>query len=101
MGMDGMLDKRGLIEELLKLVSESRAGSLKAKLSPVGPDASMDPEMPGDPTESASGPPADAMGGGDGEPDPELLKKLLEMMGGSGGGGSGDMSGGSGHGFGA
>lgn len=88
-----MLDKRGLIEELLKLASETRANGLKSKLSPGPPtdpaamDASEDPDMPGDPTDSASGLPTDAMAspsGGDGEPDPEMLKKLLEMLGGGG-----------------
>lgn len=86
-----MPDKRSLIEDILKLAMEHRANGLKSKLSPpmdMMAGKADDPNMPGDPEESASGMPTDPMmagGGGDGEPDPDMLKKLLEMMGGSDG----------------
>lgn len=81
-GMDDSapMDKRQLIMELLKLAMSARADGLKGLTKP-GADPVMDePTMPGDPADSASGMPKDAMG--DGEPDPEMLKKLLSMMGG-------------------
>lgn len=81
--MDPGVDKRSLIEDLLKLVSEHRAMGLKSKLSPEpAANPQMDdpsaPEMPGDPEM----PDGEGEGGSEGEPDPEMLKKLLEMMGG-------------------
>lgn len=83
MGED--FDKRSLIEDILKLVSEHRAAGLKSKLSPAPVEEA--PELPGDPAESASGLPTDAVPApegeaGEGEMDPEMLRQLLESMGG-------------------
>ena len=70
------MDERGLIEEIFKLVGELRANGLKSKLSPPAPEA-LEPmgeeavEMPG--AEAAEG---------EADMDPEMLKKLLESMGG-------------------
>lgn len=83
--MDPMMDKkRGMLEELLKLAMEHRAMGLKSKLSPEpAPEAAegmdSDVEMPGDPEDSASGMPEDAVS--ESEPSPDMLMKLLEMMG--------------------
>ncbi len=73
------MDQRGLIEEIFKLVGELRASGLKSKLDPK-------PEMPMGGDEGAADqavdmPGAEAKPEGD-EPDPEMLKKLLESMGG-------------------
>jgi len=71
------MDERGLIEEIFKLVGELRANGLKSKLSPPAPEA-LEPmgeeavEMPG--AEAAEGEASDL--------DPEMLKQLLESMGG-------------------
>lgn len=77
-GMDSPpMDKRQLIMELLKLAMSARADGLKGLTKPkddMSADPVMDePTMPKDPMAGA---------GGDGEPDPEMLKKLLSMMGG-------------------
>ncbi len=66
------MDKRGLIEELLKLASEHRAMGLKSKLSPE-PAEMMEPEAPEAPMDVA--PEGD-------EPDGATLQKLLELLGG-------------------
>ena len=70
------MDERGLIEEIFKLVGELRANGLKSKLSPPVPEA-MEPEG----EEAVEMPGAEAAEG-EADMDPEMLKKLLESMGG-------------------
>ncbi len=75
------MDQRGLIEEIFKLVGELRASGLKSKLSPEPkPEMGMD-EGPAD--QAVDMPGAEAKPeGAEPDMDPEMLKKLLESMGG-------------------
>ena len=71
------MDERGLIEEIFKLVGELRANGLKSKLSPTPPMT----EDEGVADEAVEMPGAEAAEG-EADMDPEMLKKLLESMGG-------------------
>jgi hypothetical protein len=92
MPFDAGSTKRGLLEELIKLAREARANGLKDKLSPK-PEAAMGPSMgegddealPADEAKDGAVDLAVVAPVGDDEKDeasPEVLKKLLELMGG-------------------
>lgn len=70
---DANTAKKGLLEELLKIASEARANKLKSKYAPPPPAAEAEePEPEGAEIEIKA----------EGDIDPEVLKSLLEQLGG-------------------